>query len=110
MFRITTALLALIVFSIGAAWAGPGHDHGDEGTAPGTSAAPRLESVGSKMELVATSEGHRLIIYLDHPDTNAPIEGATIEVSGEGFPASVAKPIAPGTYDLEAGWVDEPGT
>ena len=109
MFRIITALLALILLSIGPAWAGPGHDHLDEGPAPVASAAPRLESVGSTMELVATSEGHRLIIYLDHPDTNAPIEEATIEVSGEGVPASVAKPIAPGTYDLEADWVDQPG-
>ncbi len=109
MVRITT-LFALIVLTFGAAWAGPGHDHGDEGPAPVTSAAPRLESVGSTMELVATSEGHRLIIYLDHPDTTEPIDEASIEVSGDGIPTALARRIEPGTYELEADWVDQPGT
>lgn len=108
MFR-TATLFALIVLTFSTAWAGPGHDHGEEAPTPITNSAPRLESVGSTMELVATSEGHRLIIYLDHPDTSEPIEGATIEVSGEGVPASVAKSIGPGTYELDADWVDQPG-
>lgn len=109
MFRTTITLFAIFVLTISAAWAGPGHDHGDEGPAPVTNAAPRLESVGSTMELVAISEGHRLIMYLDHPDTSEPIEGASIEVSGEGIPVALAKPVEPGTYELEADWVDQPG-
>jgi multidrug efflux pump subunit AcrA (membrane-fusion protein) len=62
------------------------------------------------MELVATSEGHRLIIYLDHPDTTEPIDEATIEISGEGVPAVLARRVEPGLYELEADWVDQPGT
>lgn len=109
MFR-TTTLFALIVLSSGIAWAGPGHDHGAEGPAPIASVAPRLESVSSTMELVATSEGHHLILYLDRPDTNEPIDEASIEVSGEGVPTTLAKRVGPGTYELEADWVDQPGT
>ena len=109
MLRLTT-LLALILLTFGAAWAGPGHDHGDEGPAPAASTAPRLESVGSTMELVATSKGHRLMIYLDHPDSNEPIDEASIEVSGEGVPTALARRVEPGTYQLEADWVDQPGT
>lgn len=108
MLRVTT-LVATIFLSFSAAWAGPGHDHGDEGPAPVSNAATRLESVGSTMELVATSQGHHLIMYLDHPDTSEPIEGASIEVSGEGIPTAVAQPIGPGTYELAADWVDQPG-
>jgi membrane fusion protein, heavy metal efflux system len=110
MFRTTITLFAVFVLTISAAWAGPGHDHGEEAPAPVTNAAPRLESVGATMELVATSDGHHLIMYLDHPDTSEPIEGASIEVSGEGIPTALAKPIGPGTYELEAEWVDQPGT
>ncbi len=106
-----TALFALTVLTIGSAWAAPGHDHGEEaGPAPPVNSAPRLESVGSTMELVATSEGHRLVIYLDKPDTNEPIDKASIEISGAGVPTSVAQRVAPGTYELEADWVDQPGT
>lgn len=62
------------------------------------------------MELVATSDSHRLIIYLDRPDTNEPIDGASIEVSGEAIPTALAHRVEPGTYALEADWVDRPGT
>jgi multidrug efflux pump subunit AcrA (membrane-fusion protein) len=62
------------------------------------------------MELVATSDGHRLIIYLDRADTSDPIDEASIEVSGEGVPAALARRVAPGTYELDADWVDQPGT
>lgn len=103
-------LFAMVVLASAAAWAGPGHDHGPEAAAPVSNATPRLESVGSTMELVATAQGHRLILYLDHRDTNEPIDDAVIEVSGEEIPTALAKRVEPGTYELEADWVDQPGT
>ena len=71
---------------------------------------PQIESVGSEFELVATAEGHKLTIYLDRPDTNEPVSGAKIDVSGDGIPETSAKEISAGTFELEAEWLDAPGT
>ena len=101
-------------FLCGPVFAGPGHDHGDGGHGAEAAAAsadvPRIESAGTDMELVATADGHKLTIYLDRIDTNEPVDGATIEVSGEGIPAALATRVTPGTYELAADWVDMPGT
>ncbi len=109
---LKSALTAIFVLAASAAWAGPGHDHGghDDGPPPPSTQAPRLESVGSGIELVATAEGHRLVMFLDRPDTNEPIGGATIEVSGEGITSLLARETEPGMYELEADWVDQPGS
>jgi RND family efflux transporter MFP subunit len=109
MHRLITILLPLLVCGT-QALAGPGHDHGGE-AAPIASIehVPRLESVGAALELVATASGHTLTIHLDRFDTNEPVEGATIEVSGEGIPAATAKPLGDGVYAIEADWVDAPG-
>ena len=112
MFR-AFASLAILLLLAGNALAGPGHDGGhdhDAGPAAVTAETPRLESAGTHLELVATSEGHRLVLYLDRSDTNEPIDGAQIEVSGEGIDTIQAKRVAPGTYEAEADWVDHPGT
>lgn len=109
MIRFSTALVCALLFAT-ASLAGPGHDHGDGGPAPAAGAdMPRLESAGSDFELVATAEGHKLTIYLDRLQTNEPVDGATIEISGDGIAAIKAKPVAEGTYEIEAEWVDEPG-
>ncbi|MDX2308401.1 MAG: efflux RND transporter periplasmic adaptor subunit [Hyphomicrobium sp.] len=111
MLRIALLVLALV---LPPAWAGPATAHGgdDHGAAPAVSAtsAPRVESVGTDFELVAVAEGHTLTIYLDRVATNEPIEGATIEVSGGEGAAVTAKSVAPGTYALDADWLDTPGT
>jgi membrane fusion protein, heavy metal efflux system len=109
-FIATICLLFLWILPVSA---GPGHDH-DHGPqpmgSPGPEAAPRLESTGTDFELVATAEGHTLTIYLDDMASNAPVENATIEISGEGIATAEATPTAPGTYILEADWADQPGT
>lgn len=112
MFRFITAFFLFSALAISAS-AGPGHDHGhDHGGAPEIAEAdsPRLESAGSELELVATAEGHTLTIYLDRLQTNEPVEGATIEVSGEGIEPISAREISPGTYEIEAEWLDTPGS
>ena len=90
------------------AWAGPGHDHGHEPSA-GTTRVPRIESTGTELELVATAEGRKLTIYLDKLDTNEPVDGATIEISGEGVELQTAASVGEGVYELEADWIEEPG-
>ncbi len=93
------------------AFAGPGHDHGAElSHAQAFTEAPRLESAGAEIELVATADGHRLIIHLDRFDTNEPVDGAVIEISGDNIPAATAAPLGDGVYEIEAEWIEEPGT
>ncbi|MEQ1714602.1 MAG: HlyD family efflux transporter periplasmic adaptor subunit [Hyphomicrobium sp.] len=111
MFRPIIAAFLLLAWA-NPSNAGPGHDHdgghATEGAQP-VAGIPRIESTGAGIELVATAEGHKLTIYLDRLDTNEPVEGAVIEVSGEGISAVIAKPSGTGTYELEAEWVDRPG-
>ncbi len=109
MHRLCTIPFLLLV-TAAPALAGPGHDHGDEAARVSIEHVPRLESVGSALELVATPDGHTLTIHLDRSDTNEPVDGATIEVSGEGIPSATAKPLGDGVYEIEADWVDVPGT
>lgn len=111
MLRIHFSLfLGLLLVS--SATAGPGHDHGDHGaeTASPNVQIPRIESVGSEIELVATAKAHTLTIFLDRSATNEPIDNAEIEVSGEGIAPTKAVRTAVGIYALEANWLDVPGT
>lgn len=115
MTRLAVTVFAVLSFT-SAALAGPGHDHGDgghsHGEAPASAAAPavpRIVAEGSDLELVATAKGHILTIYLDRKTTNAPVDGAKIEVMGEGIPQSVAQEIGNGTYEIEGEWIDVPG-
>lgn len=109
--RPTRALVFAALALLAATGISTAHEKHTEETpqAPITN-TPRIESVGSEIELVATAEAHTLTIYLDRLATNAPVEGAEIEVSGEGKEPVKAKMIAPGTYVIEAGWVDIAGT
>jgi len=104
-FLFVLATLALA----GPVIAGPGHDHGGGAEPQATAEIPRVESVTTDIELVATAEGHKLTIYLDTPITNEPIEGATIEVVADGKHKARAKPIGNGIYEVDAEWLDQPG-
>lgn len=111
---MTRAIFSLFacLFIIDLAIAGPGHDHGDHGSEASAVMrdAPRIESAGTDIELVAVADGHKLSIYLDRSSTNEPVEGASIEVSGDGIAPVQAKPIAPGLYEIEGEWLDVAGT
>lgn len=108
MTRLGTIFLLCFVFAA-SAFAHEGHDDGAKPAAP-TADIPRLESTGAELELVATVTGHKLTIYLDRLATNEPVDGAEIEVSGDGIAPVTARRIAEGTYEIDAAWVDEPGT
>jgi cobalt-zinc-cadmium efflux system membrane fusion protein len=104
LFLLSAATLAV---------AGPGHDHGhDHGVAPEAPGptVPRLESAGGELELVATLVGHKLTIYLDRLATNEPVDGAGIEVSGDGIAGMTAKSSGAGVYEIDVPWADEPGS
>ncbi|MCC7251876.1 HlyD family efflux transporter periplasmic adaptor subunit [Hyphomicrobium sp.] len=114
MTRLATTLFAGLVFGL-TAFSALGHAHGDDdhsrdAAASATPAAPRLVAESSELELVATATERTLTIYLDSITTTAPVDGAKIDVMGEGIPAATAKEVGNGTYELEADWVHEPGT
>jgi cobalt-zinc-cadmium efflux system membrane fusion protein len=112
MTRLTAKFLAALALGLTAISAiGTAHEGHDE-AAPAAAApsAPRLVAEGSEWEIVATPKGHLLTIFLDHHETNEPIKGAKIEVTGEGLPQTKAKEIGNGTYEIDGEWLDEPGS
>jgi cobalt-zinc-cadmium efflux system membrane fusion protein len=114
MTRLTIAVFAALSFGlVGLSPMGHAHEGHDDAAQPSASAAPavpRLVAEGSELELVATAKEHTLTIYLDRIATNTPVDGAKIEVMGEGIPQATAREIGDGTYEIEADWVHEPGT
>ena len=111
MIRALLSFLTCLTVIVPAV-AGPGHDHGDHGSEASAVIrdVPRIESTGTDLELVAVAEGHKLSIYLDRFATNEPVDGASIEVSGDGIAPVQARSIAPGLYEIEGEWLDAPGT
>ncbi len=93
-----TALAAAITLALAAAVPRPagaheGHDH-DAPPPPATVvSAPRGEAASDAVELVAIARGGAIEIYLDDFRTNAPIEGATVEVeTPDGPKQAIAAP------------------
>lgn len=111
MLRALLSFLTCLTVIVPAV-AGPGHDHGDHASEVSAAIkdAPRIESAGTDLELVAVAEGRKLSIYLDRFATNEPVDGASIEVSGDGLAPIFAKLKAPGLYEIESDWLDVPGT
>lgn len=83
-----------------------GHDHAADpapvAAAGQTAEAPRFSAQSEDFEVVGVlSPGlpGRLTLYLDDAKTNAPIDGATLEVAAEGLAGSALRE-SPGTYVL----------
>ena len=70
--------------------------------------AARGEAASDAFELVAVASGPELLIYLDRFATNAPVDGATIEVETPQGPVK-ATPHAGNAYRLDAPWLAKPG-
>ena len=124
--RLTTALskaltvaLTLALTAAGAAFAGPGHDHGDEAPARAVSVSPRFSAHSELFELTGILRGDRLALYLDEYATNAPVLRAAIEVELQpatgaaiklkaaapedgAFYVTFSAPLAAGAYALTA--------
>ncbi len=114
--------LALTATPGSLAWAHGGEDHGDAPApvntattpaAPHTSArtSSRTSARTDNFELVAVLQeaaAPTLTLYLDRADTNAPVEGASIDVESGAF-KSTAKAVEPGIYTLPAGPLAQAG-
>ena len=85
-----------------------GHDH-DAPPAPlSTASAPRAEAASDTMELVVIARGAELELYVDDFRTNAPIEGAVVEVeTADGPVRATSEPGRP--YRMAAPWATKPG-
>ena len=112
MTRLGLALFGAAALVAAAAPLHSARAHGDHGAAPPaqTTALPRVEAAGFEVELVAVAEDHTLTIYLDRSETNAPVDGVSIEVAAEGIATAKAEPKGDGVYALDADWIHEPGT
>jgi membrane fusion protein, heavy metal efflux system len=91
------------------AWAGPGHDHGDEAPSATGTASPRITSHSDLFELVGILDKDKLVIYLDRYQGNIPVTDAKIEVEA-GSVKAVAAAQADGTYVLQNEVFTKPGT
>lgn len=96
-------LIALSLFlGLAAAQAHEGHDHGAPPTPVAGSVAPRFEARADVFELVGVLVGADLILYLDRAVSNAPVDGAEIELESGAYKAK-AQRIDVGTYRVQAG-------
>ena len=99
--KVALLLTAIVVLPV---WAGgdssDGHSHAAPTPMLTTAIAPRASGASEEFEIVAVLEGKRLVVYLDRFGTNAPVEGAKVEVEGAGL-KRLAREINPGTYAID---------
>nr|WP_296706029.1 efflux RND transporter periplasmic adaptor subunit [Rhodoblastus sp.] len=103
---LTASLLSALALAT-PSFAHEGHDH--DALPPAIAhVSPRAEAQSAAFELVAIPNGGELEIWLDRFDTNAPVEGASINIE---TPAGAveAAPKGPGLYSAPAPWAAKPG-
>ncbi len=91
--------------SLAALAQGDGHDHsGHDHGAPavtGPSLLPRATATGDAYEVVAEIANGNLIIFVDDPETNAPVKDAAVELIGENV-SVFATQVGAGLYLIES--------
>jgi hypothetical protein len=68
----------------------------------------RAEAVSDTFELVAVAGAGELVLYLDRFATNAPVDGARVDLETPDGSATAA-PDGPGLYRLKAPWTARAG-
>ncbi|MBN9600297.1 MAG: RND transporter [Afipia sp.] len=85
------------------------HDHAASAPPPAANVAPRAEVASDLYELVAVAQSGELVLYLDDFASNAPVEGASVEVkTPSGTHAASSKSGTP--YHIHAPWTATPGS
>ena len=77
-----------------------GHDHGAPAVAE-PSLLPRATATGDVYEVVAEIANGNLIIFVDDPDTNAPVRDAAVELIGKDV-SVFATQVGPGLYLIKS--------
>lgn len=95
--------IAALLLSPSVSRAHEGHDHDDSARAAlAASTYPRLSAQSDLYEVVGILKGGRLLIYLDHADTNEPVTDAKVKVTiGDSEPID-ATPAENGTYAVSS--------
>lgn len=95
------ALALLLGLCTEAVRAHEGEDHGPPAVVNARPLLPRVTAHSELFELVGVLEpGGRLLLWLDATPTNAPVEGAVVEVEGAGANGKAAE-VSPGVYELK---------
>lgn len=94
------ALLLMLAWPLAPARADAGHDHGEATPTVDGPALPRFTAVSELFELVGVLDGRRLTLYLDHAASNAPVQGAKLELEVAGARVAV-QPKADGEGEFE---------
>ncbi|HCZ15814.1 MAG: hypothetical protein ABTS16_23470 [Candidatus Accumulibacter phosphatis] len=104
---MTAILLAL--FSLSAPIiAHEGHDHGGTAKPADARLAPRFEVRSEDVEIVGVLADKDLLIYVDRASDNGPIQGAQIEVEGQGI-KGLASAMGDGVYQIPAAALAQAG-
>ncbi len=105
------AAAGLLLTHVGPAPAHEGHDHGEPpGAGARMPASPRVVATSERYQLVGIVEGEVLVVYLDRADDNAPVTGATIEISLDGKPFKAELQEKTATYEVTAPLLRKPGS
>ena len=103
---LAAALMSALAFAQ-PSFAHEGHDH--EAAPPAIAhVSPRAEAQSAAFEIVAVPKGGELEIWLDRFDTNAPVDGASINVETPAGSVE-AKAKESGLYSVPAPWAAKPG-
>ena len=102
------AILILLMAALQPAWAGPGHDHGDEPAAAAGSSSPRITSHSDLFEIVGVVDKGEMTIFLDRYATNEPVKDAKIDIE-IGNVKGVAAVQADGSYLFKNDVLGKPG-
>lgn len=108
ILRTLSAVVFILMSGAHDSRAHEGHDHGPEAPAAPATVAPRGEAHSERFEVVAVAQGKTLAIYVDDHKTNAPVDGAAIEVETPSGPVS-AKAVGNGVYSLDAPFLEKGG-
>jgi hypothetical protein len=87
-----------------------GHDHGPPPPTAASPPSPRVVATSERYQLVGIVEGEVLVVYLDRTEDNAPVTGATIEVSLDGEPFKAEPQEKAATYEVTAPLLRTPGS
>lgn len=104
------ALALLLGLCTEAVRAHEGEDHGPPAVVNARPLLPRVTAHSALFELVGVLEpGGRLLLWIDATPTNAPVEGAVVEVEGASANGKAAE-VSPGVYELKLAQVPAAGS
>lgn len=99
--KLLVLIASALVFVAPAALGHGGEDHGAPPPSVIQSISPRADAKSDEFEAVAVLENKKLLLYLDHFASNAPVVGAKVEIEGGGLKGVVSE-SSPGVYAIDA--------